>query len=193
MDHLEQRVQALEQEVHLLKSQIRATLLDIQEQLLTGAYPSLRKDGETPQPSPTMREAPPSPIKQVKPAPPRMLPDEPEYAPAMGPEETFPFDVPALNADRPFFNVTDWSVLESIAQWITTKVEEIGPERTRSILETYAQNQYWDPSIADALMQFSSAPNAFKLTNKPGAEPSPKEKKDTSERFRRAVANIGRR
>lgn len=40
--NLEQRVQVLEQELQILKNQIEATLLDIQENLLTNAYPSLR-------------------------------------------------------------------------------------------------------------------------------------------------------
>jgi len=41
---LEQRVQALEQEVALLKGQIQATLLDIQEQMLKRTYPALQAD-----------------------------------------------------------------------------------------------------------------------------------------------------
>ncbi len=41
---LEQRVKMLEQEVEVLKHQIQTTLLDIQEQLLTNAYPSLRSE-----------------------------------------------------------------------------------------------------------------------------------------------------
>lgn len=40
--NLEKRVQLLEQELQILKNQIQATLLNIQEQLLTNAYPSLR-------------------------------------------------------------------------------------------------------------------------------------------------------
>jgi hypothetical protein len=39
---LEQRVQALEQELKLLKNEVQATLLDIQEQLLSRRYPALR-------------------------------------------------------------------------------------------------------------------------------------------------------
>src|SRR5690606_32075826 len=44
---LEQRVTMLEQEVQILKNQIQATLLDIQEHLLTNAYPSLRAEDDT--------------------------------------------------------------------------------------------------------------------------------------------------
>ncbi|MFN8418742.1 MAG: hypothetical protein U0528_05810 [Anaerolineae bacterium] len=41
----EERLQLLEQEMQLLKNQIQAVLLDIQDQLLTNAYPSLRTSG----------------------------------------------------------------------------------------------------------------------------------------------------
>ncbi|MBE0689553.1 MAG: hypothetical protein IH587_05455 [Anaerolineae bacterium] len=49
---LEQRVQSLEQELALLKGQIQATLLDIQEQMLKRSYPSLQADDEAPDSSP---------------------------------------------------------------------------------------------------------------------------------------------
>lgn len=49
---LEQRVTLLEQEIQILKNQIQATLLDIQEHLLTNAYPSLRADDDAPPPGP---------------------------------------------------------------------------------------------------------------------------------------------
>jgi hypothetical protein len=42
--NLEQRVQALEQELEILKHQIQATLLDIREQLLNATYPELRSE-----------------------------------------------------------------------------------------------------------------------------------------------------
>jgi hypothetical protein len=49
--NLEQRVQALELEVQVLKNQIQATLLDIREQLLNGTYPALRGEDSSPEPS----------------------------------------------------------------------------------------------------------------------------------------------
>jgi hypothetical protein len=48
--NLEQRVQALELEVQVLKNQIQATLLDIREQLLNGTYPALRGEDSSPEP-----------------------------------------------------------------------------------------------------------------------------------------------
>src|SRR5450432_2809169 len=45
---MEQRVKILEQELEILKGQIQATLLEIQEHILTNAYPALRAE-ELPQ------------------------------------------------------------------------------------------------------------------------------------------------
>lgn len=71
---LEQRVKMLEQEVALLKGQIQASLLDIQEQLLMNTYPALRAEGAS---QPDMRAQvidtvpePPAPVVQaVRPEP----------------------------------------------------------------------------------------------------------------------------
>lgn len=47
MMNLEQRVELLEQELQVLKNQIQATLLDIQDKVLTNTYPSLRVGGNS--------------------------------------------------------------------------------------------------------------------------------------------------
>jgi hypothetical protein len=57
--NLEQRVEMLEQELQILKSQIHATLLDLQEHILTNSYPTLRSDGPTPV-APVVPSPPPS-------------------------------------------------------------------------------------------------------------------------------------
>jgi hypothetical protein len=48
--NLEQRVQALEQELAILKNQIQATLLDIREQVLNNSYPALRAESPLAEP-----------------------------------------------------------------------------------------------------------------------------------------------
>ncbi|MEW6580976.1 MAG: hypothetical protein AB1435_17525 [Chloroflexota bacterium] len=67
---LEQRVTMLEQELQILKNQIQATLLDIQEHLLTNTYPSLRAEARP--------ETAPVKTVSAKPA----APAEPEGEPA---------------------------------------------------------------------------------------------------------------
>lgn len=69
---LEQRVTMLEQELQILKNQIQATLLDIQEHLLTNAYPSLRAEAR-PETAPvkTVSAKPAAPAApETEPAPP---------------------------------------------------------------------------------------------------------------------------
>ncbi|MBE0691440.1 MAG: hypothetical protein IH587_15080 [Anaerolineae bacterium] len=65
---LEQRVQSLEQELALLKGQIQATLLDIQEQMLKRSYPSLQADDEAPDSSPA-RDAQSTKVMTARTAP----------------------------------------------------------------------------------------------------------------------------
>lgn len=45
--NLEQRIDALEQELQVLKNQIQATLLDMQEFMLTNSFPALRADEQS--------------------------------------------------------------------------------------------------------------------------------------------------
>ena len=77
---LEQRVQELEQEVALLKGQIQATLLDIQEQMLKRAYPSLQADDGAPVTSGATNDAQSYKTMSARPAPVEQ-PDDP-YAEA---------------------------------------------------------------------------------------------------------------
>jgi hypothetical protein len=74
---LEHRVSMLEQELTILKNQIQTTLLDIQEQLLTGQYPALRAEGS-------------APAEGHEPAPPRVIPasDPQEWQPREAPAES---------------------------------------------------------------------------------------------------------
>ncbi len=107
MMDLEERVTLLEQEVQILKNQIQATLLDIQEHLLTNAYPSLRAEGDAPAPGPA-----PAPVKTIAAraddpadeaalpaAPDAALPDVAPRSPAAEPlPPPAPFPAPAPRA-----------------------------------------------------------------------------------------------
>ncbi|MBI5958727.1 MAG: hypothetical protein HY866_08330 [Chloroflexi bacterium] len=59
--NLEQRVQALELELQILKNQVQATLLDIREQLLNNTYPALQAENPAPVQSPAPAPVPPTP------------------------------------------------------------------------------------------------------------------------------------
>jgi len=74
--NLEQRVETLEQELQVLKNQIQATLLDLQEFMLTNSFPTLRADEQA---------APSQPAPA--PAPPQRVDVRPAAEPAASPEE----------------------------------------------------------------------------------------------------------
>lgn len=101
MMDLEQRVTMLEQEIQILKNQIQTTLLDIQEHLLTNAYPTLRAEDDSDAPSPQL-----PPVKTVRlnadelsePAAP--VAPNPDPAPWAAPESTP--DLPSRPTPTPF-------------------------------------------------------------------------------------------
>ncbi len=68
--NLEQRVETLEQELQVLKSQIQATLLDLQEFMLTNSYPTLRADDQAApsQPAPAPVASQPATARPAEPA-----------------------------------------------------------------------------------------------------------------------------
>lgn len=151
----EQRIAALEQELEILKNQIQATLLTIQEQLLSQSYPALR--GETPVASkPTAvfngmetetTEAPPATVKRVSLNPGTGLSGERTV------EETQPSK--------------DWQLLTRMESWASQKIEKIGLKRTREMIRLYAQQGRITPQLESELLKFI----AIYDTNEPSPHP----------------------
>lgn len=160
---LEKRVEMLEQEVQLLKNQIQATLLDIQEQILTNAYPSLRaEDAPAPPPPPAApintvsvnpAAQPHQPTPEPEPGGPvnvrkvslNDLNDQPQNGHA--PHGTSP-TLPAAPDD------TDWANLDEMESWVSKKVEKMGTRRTRELIHMYTERGRFDEDMAQALLQF---------------------------------------
>jgi hypothetical protein len=171
---LEQRVQMLEQELEILKSQIQATLLDIQEQLLTNAYPSLRADdatndggysrgggGGTPAPVPPRNDSRPptqdgfSNVRRVtfdesgeafeQAGPPPQMPAPPPVRPQAAVQVQAP-------APRQETVETDWSTLSELEEWATEKVKEMGPRRTRKLIEMHYRKGHFDDEVKEMLV-----------------------------------------
>ena len=192
MTNADQRIQALEQEVQLIKAQIQTTLLDIQERLLSSAYPALRIEVcqptavAKPAPAPEIEPettaathmhfapeaaAPPVPVAQTMQVAPdvvSVVPHVPQYteepAPIIqAPEEDFeqddmpPLDDFELPGKRPLVSNEDWAALAKIARWINAKVIELGPERTRTLIQMYAYKQNLKPEVMETLLQFVTA------------------------------------
>ena len=146
---LEQRVEVVERELGLLKAQIQTILLEIQELILDGRYPSLHQqsgiaphfaasqrpirsfslqpkpEGESESaetPAEDMPHVPPftaSPLPVSHP-PPLVAQDDYEPAPANPPAE-----------GHSATDVTRWIELD---KWVSQKVKEVGIERTRQLV-----------------------------------------------------------
>lgn len=176
---LEHRVTVLEQELTILKNQIQATLLDIQEQLLTGHYPALRAEGPAPtesrEPAPE-RPLPPAgepqsrPARAVKGAPqkPPELDGSPapplvrnvalaEPAPPQAVEqrlaEAFLDDEPSELLPLPTALGNDWLTFISLTDWAQKSVERLGAVRSRKLIEVYAEAGFLAPEVEYALRQ----------------------------------------
>ena len=158
---IERRLDSIEQEVQLLKAQIQATLLDIQEQLLTSKYPTLRME-EPAQSQPARMAAPPAPetvpemtdVPQRQAPPARhadMEPMQPVFVKATAaPARQEPLELPS----RPLVTNEDWLALAKIAQWMNGKAAELGPQRMRALVKMYAQKQHLEPEVMESLLQF---------------------------------------
>ena len=159
---LEQRVQALEQELEILKNQIQTTLLEIQEQLSTKAYPSLRAE-DMPQRNnnaglstgrPVRQQIPshdadpttdeePEPVSRVrKVALNEVAPDEPPQQATRRPAPKQPADI------------NEWSSFDEMERWVSEKVREIGPGRTRKLIEMQFENGSFSMEMTETLLQF---------------------------------------
>jgi hypothetical protein len=149
---LEHRVKTLEHEVKILKNQIQRTLLEIQEQVLTHYYPSLRTEEilipesmeslpEMPQNgtvSPPMTEVTPPLVRQVSLDEARNIGFTPE-------DEVLPLLPTASQASHD--NLID------LAYWVGDSLVEIGADRTGKLIEIRAKSGRLDDNVKDALLQ----------------------------------------
>lgn len=156
---LEERIEALEGEMKILKNEIQSTLVDIQEQILTHYYPALRAEEESAAPGivkqsmesirseQRKREA----IKEETPTRPKTkkvtlneirakaapketpIPPEEEKEPSQLEEETGP------------------GIIMELAGWLNDSVEKIGGERASKLIGGYAEEGRLAPDVKDVL------------------------------------------
>jgi hypothetical protein len=170
---LERRVEALEKELQVLKGQIQATLLDIQEQILTNAYPTLRAENAAPEPERHATSAPnPITILAANPADtarPGPREDEEDEASPVNVrkvslndfEDDAPDEPPAKSRKRgaapaqpkPDLDLTTLSRLE---EWATEKLEHMGVARTKQLIRMYAEQGRFTPDVEATLLNFVS-------------------------------------
>ncbi|MDX2137644.1 MAG: hypothetical protein SF123_06080 [Chloroflexota bacterium] len=181
--NLEQRVQALEQEVELLKAQIHATLLDIQEQLLTNTYPALRSGESLAQmmavsENQTAPAANPPPVKritlsddapahdfeqdvQVQPiAHKRTFVEEPTQPSIPDWVERPERSARSQRGERPdassIKSQADLSMTDwsELEEWVSQKVEKLGIQRTRELIDLYGRGERFTAHERLLLRQF---------------------------------------
>jgi len=151
---LEQRVQAIEQELQILKNQIQAALLEIQEHLLTNAYPSLRSEDAALTPQPQSR---PQPMQ--RPANDDFFDDGPalnvrKVSPngdtrGRAERDSSPKQMPVRNTQE-----IDLSSLTELEDWTIQKIEQMGAERTRALIQVYSDKGRFTPEISEVLQHF---------------------------------------
>gem|GEM_PF-1861447 len=184
MVNLEQRIQALEREVQLLKGQIQVTLLEIQEQLLKQAYPSLSGGDIASNATVTTAVVPPSqanttslvPVTRVR----QFTLSDDEGADSAGDIQVKPVAINNGNgngngngrrqraglidpdeseygsAQRLSLNDNanagrDWIELE---QWVTQKVDKLGAQRTRNLIDLYTEQERLTRKERALLLEF---------------------------------------
>lgn len=191
---LENRVKQLEQEVAVLKGQIQTTLLDIQEQLLTNAYPALRseafqapvaprrepeharQDAVTAAPpdapaAPAVAELPPVAMRPLASLPEQDCPPAPVIQVRIAPsaEDTLvqPSPIRTLRIDDsaadnkplplqeiiPAGEELGHSMVDQLADWTASSVEDIGVERTLALVESYARRGKLTAAMRETLLQ----------------------------------------
>jgi hypothetical protein len=175
---LEKRVQQLEEELEILKNQIQMTLLDIQEQLLTNAYPSLRSEHQPSAPNMPAPQAPasvytpppPEPVAQAESAPIKVrkislddLASQPPAAPQFDRYNDVPND--EINMDE-------------YRRWVIRNMKEVGLKETRNRIRSCSHDGDFPPEVRDELLQiaarYAARQNAKKQAQQqPPAPPKP--------------------
>ncbi|MCB9451232.1 MAG: hypothetical protein H6672_07315 [Anaerolineaceae bacterium] len=172
---LEKRVQQLEEELEILKHQIQTTLLDIQEQLLTNTYPSLRSENP---PSPPNPNPPSQPVMTYTPPP-----VEPNYTPV----EAAPVNVrkvclddltspnPAPEQSHPIVEEEQYQDIDmqEYRRWVKRNIREVGLKETRNMIRGYAQEGLLQPQVRDELLQVA-AQYASKSAKATQRKPAPR-------------------
>jgi len=161
---LEDRVKALEEEVNILKDEIRNTLLEIQEQVLIHYYPELRaKDAAPPEAALVAQAGPlygPVPFRGLQRISAAELQEEATNQGAA------PVGTEALLAPQGEGGSVapadegSWSDVARLTEWASDSVERIGRERTVKAIEIAAQAGYLSPDDRDLLVRLVSLSDA---------------------------------
>jgi len=157
---LEERIEALEDELRILKNEVQQTLLEIKEYLGEGYFPF-------PQPPKKEAEQPVSDIKeQLAQGDFSFLQSPGKVEPAAGRRQPFTLEEAIGSREE----LIDPSTIASLGGWLMEKVRKVGTERLVTMLELYALTGRFPTRLKETLIQFirSSAHHE-------GSELSPKD------------------
>ncbi len=163
---LEDRVKALEEEVSILKDQIRNTLLEIQEQVLIHYYPELRARDAAPVDVPLaagrasawQRGQPSLPaLQRFSLAEPEASEETEGEGPAAGGQAPAPAPVKAAPGTE---GGSGWASVSRLVAWAGESVERIGKERTAKAIEAAAESGYLEPQARDILLRLVALSDA---------------------------------
>lgn len=169
---LDKRVQRLEDDVNILKNQIRNTLLDIQEQLAANYHPALRSQ-RSQRGGARKAEAPEFPEDE---------PDEPEERPRPPKVKRVSLDeirqAPREDADSPSSRSSrstderhgNPGLYAELLQWAGATAEKIGPAHTRRVLETYASDGHLPAGLVENVVRLAALPSAATADHEPGLQ-----------------------
>lgn len=168
---LEDRVKALEEEVSILKDQIRNTLLEIQEQVLIHYYPELRARDTAPADAalPTGRALA---WQRGQPSPPALqrfslaeaeAGEEAEGAGGPAAGDQGPAEAP-VKAAPGAEGGSDWASVSRLVAWAGESVERIGKERTVKAIEAATESGYLEPQARDILLRLVALSDAEPAT-----------------------------
>lgn len=191
---VDERVKALEEEVLILKNQIQATLLEIQELMLKQAHPSLQipdapkesaaaatASATTAAVAPVMlvqddRAA--MPVKLVS-AQQQPAPQQPTLPPQPAPQashkaQTAPLDPSRVpHTAQAQGGIPNWASPEKLEKWAHEKIAKLGTARTRDLVNLYAEDGRYDESIQSYLLRLIDDHERSQKRSQPPAEPPP--------------------
>jgi hypothetical protein len=161
-----EKIQELQDEVKVLKNEIKQTLLDIREYLLTQAQnpPSRAEPPAREGAAATLQQEPPGPAAESE------RPEPANYAPpaqrplaarelerdlGWGEEALPPKRSPAPNGGEGHNGSPDLLTIAALPQWFVSTMSRIGEERTRAVIEVYEMMQHLPPQLKEILLRLA--------------------------------------
>jgi len=148
---LEQKVKTLEYEIKILKNEIQRTLLDIQEQILTHYYPSLR--AEEPAPTEGMVESIKEKKQQLEEA------SDPSEVRQVSLEDVTAQKKTPVSPEGGAFaqpeGQDDQARIIALSGWVSSTAQKIGGERTARLIQVCTGKGILAPDLENPMIRLT--------------------------------------